>query len=619
MNAPVLRRALSLLVLIALLWPLAAAAQVHEALRAQMLATSAPQPPGAGSAWETVTLPDLWPRSRPRAEPSAAWYRIRFDYPHRQSQPWSAYLPYLYDGGEVWVNGALVARITESSDDVRVRWIRPHLVQLPPALLATGANELLVRVPAPRAGAAIRFPRVLVGPAEDLRRMHDRRFFWTTTAPQITSAVCLLVALCVLFIWWRRRGEVMYGLFGIAVALWGVRTLNFVIEVVPWSVWPAWRLVFHTATGGFIVVMTMLAWRMAGIRQPWFERALVAYWLAGPAWLLAQGAAGEPFVNRFWVGGLLPIGATIIAVSVWSLVRRRTLEAAALPVTMAIATLAGMIDYVVAWKLDPPFLHAWAIHRVNLLHFGADLVLVAMGGLLTARFVRTLRSLELMNLTLESRVADREKALVANHARVAALEREQAASQERQRIMREIHDGMGSQLFVALSRVERGGMDARETADALRGCIAEMRMALDTLTPQELDFRSTLGNFLFRWRNQLVACGIRPRWEIAVPDEDLQVSPHAALQLLRVAQEALTNVVKHAHASAVDVRLRLAGTELELEVRDNGVGAACGDTSGHGVGNMRVRAEQLGGQLDVQGADPGTRVTVHVPLAAVRA
>lgn len=596
----------------------AADAPVQKAWHAQMLSTPATAPPDAhGGGWQQVALPDLWPRSRPQAQPRTTWYRIGFTAP--AGAAWSAYFPWLYDGGEVWVNGALVARIAQSSDEVRVRWIRPHLVQLPPALLRPGANELQVRVPTPRAGASIRFPRVLLGPAEELRRIHDRRYFWTTTAPQITSAVCLLVSLCVLFIWWRRPGEVMYGLFGIAVALWGIRTLNFVVEVVPWAAWPAWRVLFHAATGGFIVVMTMLAWRMAGIRKPWFERGLLAYWLAGPLWLLAQGAAGEPFVNRVWVGGLLPIGATIVAVSAWSLVRRRTLVAAALPVTMAIAALAGMSDYLVAWELDPPFMRAWAIHRINLLHLGADLVLVAMGGLLTARFVRTLGSLEHMNLTLESRVADRERELAANYARMAALEREHAAAQERQRIMREIHDGMGSQLFVALSRLERGGMDARETADALRGCIAEMRLALDTLAPQEMDFRSTLGNFLFRWRGQLVACGIRPRWEIAVPDEDLQVSPHAALQLLRVAQEALTNVVKHAQATAVDVQLRLAGAQLELEVRDNGVGAPPQQGAGHGVGNMRVRAEQLGGQLDVVAAQPGTRVTVHVPLAAVRA
>jgi signal transduction histidine kinase len=597
-----------------------AVASVQEPITARLLADASPTPPPADRAWQTVRLPDAWARARPQAPLSAAWYRLAFEHPLGETQPWAVYLPYLYDGGQVWVNGALVAQIPENSEQVRVRWIRPHLVQLPPTLLVTGTNTLDLRVPEPRPGASMRLPQLMVGPAAELAPLYDHRFFWTSVTPQITTVVCLLASACVLFIWWRRRSEVNYGLFGVASALWGLRTLTFVFEAVPVEIWPAWRMVVHASTGGFIVVMTVLAWRVAGIRKPWFERALFMYWLLGPLWLLAQGPAAEPLVNRYWIGGFLPIGATIIGVSAWSLVSRRTLEAAALPASMAIAALAGMHDYMLAWELDPAFLGRWTAHRVNLLHFGADLILVAMGGLLTGRFVRTLRSMEEMNQTLEQRVAQREGELALNYLRMTALERENAASQERQRIMRELHDGMGSQLFVALSRVERGDMQNGEIAEALRGCIAEMRIALDTMTPQDLDFRSTLGNFLFRWRNQLLALGIRPTWDIDVPDEALQVSPHAALQLLRVAQEALTNVVKHAHATSVDVQLRVAGGQLELEVRDNGVGPGTTiEAPGRGVGNMRARAELLGGHLDVHGGAAGMRVMVQVPLAAVRA
>jgi signal transduction histidine kinase len=598
-----------------------AGAAVQEIAQAQMLADSARMPPPAASAWEAVRLPDLWRQSRPQAVPQAAWYRMAFDHPAGEAQPWAAFFPYLYDGGEVWLNGALVAQIAENDGELHVRWTRPHLVSLPPALLRPGRNELLLRAARPPAGASLRIPRASVGPLADVAPLHERRFFWLSITPEITAAVCLLVSLAVLSIWWRRRTEVMYGLFGLAVALWGLRTLTFVVEVVPVAAWPWWRLIVHSATGGFIVAMTALAWRLAGIRQPWFERALFGYWLLGPLWLLAQGAEAEPLVNRWWIGGFLPIGATIVGVSVWSLVRRRTLESAALPVTMAIAALAGMHDYLIAWDLHPDiaWLAPWTAQRFQLMHLCANFVLVAMGGMLMARFVRALRSLEDWNQALESRVADRERELAANYVRLSALEREQAAGQERQRIMRELHDGLGSGLFVALSRVERGDMAPAEIAGALRGCISEMRLALDTLAPQEQDFRSMLGNFLFRWRHQLLACGIRPTWDIAVPDEALQLSPHAALQLLRVAQEALSNVVKHAGASRVDVQLRLWGGQLELVVRDDGIGAAGvgDDSSGRGLSNMRTRAVQLGGQVHVHGGSGGTRVTLQVPLQAV--
>ena len=613
-----MRWLLGLLLAAACAW---CAAGVQEPATALMLTDSARTPPAADRPWQQVGLPDLWRKSRPQLEPAPTWYRMSFQQRSASPQAWAAFLPYFYDGGEVWLNGALLAQIPENTAEMHVRWARPQMVTLPPALLRTGANELLVRAAQPPAGASLRFARPQIGPLAEVSPLYDRRLFWISVTPQIIATVCLLASLCVLSIWWRRPAESVYGLFGVAVALWGLRTLTFVVEMMPLGAWFWWRLAFHAATGGFIVAMTALAWRLAGIRQPWFERALFAYWLLGPLWLLAQGPAAEPLVNRWWVGGFLPIGATIVVVSAWFLLRRRTLEAAALPVTMAIAALAGIHDYVIAWELDPaiPWITAWTAQRIQLLHLGASLVLLAMGGLLTARFVRALHSLEDVNQTLEQRVSQREQELATNYVRVFALERENAAAQERQRIMRDLHDGLGSRLFVSLSRVERGDMENAEIADALRGCISEMRLALDTLAPQEHDFRSTFGNFLFRWRQQLLACGIRPRWEIEVPDEALQLSPHASLQLLRVAQEALTNVVKHAGASEVDVQLRLLGGQLELVVRDNGIGAAgvSEESSGRGLNNMRARATQLGGHVDVHGGSGGTRVTVQVPLAAV--
>ena len=597
----------------------AAGAGVIEAGSAQLRTDPSRTTPSTQD-WQDVKLPDMWRRARPEVQPAASWYRIRFTH-DAGPRPWGVLFPYLYDGGDIWLNGVLLARVPENTPEQRVRWTRPHLVALPPALLREGANVLMVRAATPPAGSSIRFPRVQFGPMDELQDRYDRRFFWTNETPQISALVCLLVAATVLFIWWRRRAEVMYGLFGVAVGLWGIRTLNFVVEVTPMVLWPWWRFTFHVATGGFIAVMAVLAWRMAGIRKPWFERAVFAYWLLGPLWLAAHGIAAEPFINRWWVGGFLPIGATIVVVTVWSLVRTRTLASAALPVTMAIAALAGMHDYLINWDLEPQlaWLAAWTDQRFQILHLGADLVLLAMGGLLTARFIRALRLLEDVNQTLEQRVAEREKELASNYERVFALERENAAAQERQRIMREIHDGLGSRLFVSLSRVERGDMPPAEIEDALRSCISEMRLAFDTLAPQEQDFGSSLGNFLFRWRSQLQACGMRLTWDIAVPERALHVSPHAALQLLRVAQEALTNVVKHAGASTVHVQLRLADGHLELEVRDNGIGAAGvgPDSSGRGLTNMRTRASQLGGRLDVHGGSGGTRVTVHVPLQAV--
>ncbi|RST55888.1 ATP-binding protein [Variovorax sp. MHTC-1] len=608
---------------VAMLLAACMAGSVHAALQEPRQASvlAAPEvprtPPPPDAAWEAVALPDDAGYSRPARAKAPAWYRIGFDYPDdpaRQAR-WAVYVPYFYDGGELWLNGTLLAGVQENTDQVYARTYRPQMAVFPAPMLRPGRNELAIRVAAPK-GYPLRFPRVAIGPQAEIQPLHDRRLFWTRTVPELTVLVSVLVAGFVVFIWWRRRSEVLYGLFGLAAALWATRTMTFLIDAMPIAQWQWWRVLYHSATGGFVVVMAVFTLRYAGVHRPRLERGLVAYGLLGPLGFALGGFAAEPYVARYWLGGMMVVGLLIIATSIGYARRRGTLTSAVLSAVMAFAVLVGVHDYLITWdpRLLGRFLPEWVGHRIHLLHFGSNTLLLAMAALLTARFLRTLRSLEDLNRTLETRVADRERALAANYERLAALEREHAASEERQLIMRDLHDGLGSQLFTSLSRVERGDMDDGQIATALRGCIADMRLALDALASDEHNLGAALGNFMFRWEAQLIAAGVHPRWDIDLPDDAMTLSPHAALQLLRVAQEALTNVLKHARATRVEVRLHQIGDMLEMEVEDDGRGLGIAPRQGHGLGNMGARARRLGGELEMRSGASGTCVVLRLPM-----
>ena len=181
-----------------------------------------------------MTLPDDAGYSRPDRARAPAWYRIGFDYPDdpaRQAQ-WAVYVPYFYDGGDLWLNGTLLAGVPENTETIYARSFRPRMAVIPVPLLRAGSNELAIRVAAPK-GYPLRFPRVAVGREDEIRPLHDRRLFWTRTVPELTVLVSLLVAGFVAFIWWRRRSEVLYGLFGLAAVLWAIRTMTFVIDAMP--------------------------------------------------------------------------------------------------------------------------------------------------------------------------------------------------------------------------------------------------------------------------------------------------------------------------------------------------------------------------------------------------
>lgn len=587
--------------------------------------TALGSPPAAEPAWEDTTLPS---NRRPDSGdvPRAAWYRMQFDLVQQPSEFWAVWLPYLYGGGQVWLNGRMVGDVPVATARLHVRWERPHLLSLPPGLLRAGSNDLRIHAFPVVSETSLNFPAPRIGPLSELRPLHDRRLFWVRTVPELTIGGCLVVSVLVLLIWWRLPDEVLYGWFGMATLMWGIRTLTFVMESVPVDRWQWWRLVYLASTGGFIVVLALFASRLAGVRSRWAEPWLLTYWAVGPLWLLLGGFDGDALVNRLWTAGLIPIGIGSVAVSFVAVHRQRTLGSLVLPSALAVATLCGVHDYLVVWLPQAlvPLAPGWAGERYFLLHHGANGLLVAMGTLLSARFVRSVRAVRELNETLELRIADREKVLADNFARLAELERQNAASNERKLIMREIHDGLGSKLFTSLSRVERGAMDAPQMAASLRGCISDMRLALDALAPDDHDLLIAFGDFMFRWQAELKTMGVLCDWTMDVARDEMPLTPHATLQVLRVAQEALTNVARHSRATWVQLVLTEHEGWLTLRVSDDGVGLRGQPASGgRGLSNMRSRAEQLGATLAVTSAEGGGTVVelaiaLHAVLAARR-
>jgi signal transduction histidine kinase len=583
----------------------AAFAQTLRPRQADLVFSAAVVPPAATAAWQRVDLPFSF-------DQSSAWIRVEFETPQTPAdEPWAVYLPYFYGGGRLFLNGAPLAHIQEPTADVIVRWERPQLVPIAPALLRPGANQLLIRIAATPVSRG-RMPLLAIGPHVQVLPEYDSRLFWIRTMSQFSVISCVIVGMLALFIWGRRPEESLYGLFGAAALLWGVRTLTLVIEVMPSSAWYAWRTIYHATTGGFVIVMLLFAMCLAGMRHPRVKWALLAYWLLGPIGYLASNG-NEVLIGRFWAGGLLPIGFAVLFVGAVAAWRQRTVALTVLSLALALAVLAGVHDYLVATSasITRAIAPQIADHRVFLLHYAADILLLVMGGILVARLIGTLQAIEQLNRTLESRVAEREGALSENYDRLRKLEREHAVVEERQQIMRDLHDGLGSQLFLTLSRAEVGRIDQGEIVQALRECIADMRLTLEAMGPESSDFLQAWSNFRYRWQQLLENSGLSSSWEIDADDRQVELTPHVILQLLRIVQEALTNVLKHARAEKVAIRLRTDDERIGIEVFDDGRGLRNADShGGRGIANMRARAQRVGAHIEITDQHPGVRVSV---------
>ena len=248
--------------------------------------------------------------------------------------------------------------------------------------------------------------------------------------------------------------------------------------------------------------------------------------------------------------------------------------------------------------------------------------MLGIGWLLTDRFIRTLAEVETLNRELEARVAEKSAALEANYSRLAQAEKLQALAEERQRLMRDMHDGVGGQLITALAAIEGGRTAPADVAEIVRECIDDLRLVIDSMEPIDHDVLALLGSLRYRLESRLNAAGIRLTWQVSELPPVPNLSPRNALHILRILQEALTNVLKHAGAGRIVVKTELdaSGKGALISVADDGHGFSADNptparSGGRGIENMRRRAEAVGGSLAIRSGLDGTTVTLALPLA----
>lgn len=219
-----------------------------------------------------------------------------------------------------------------------------------------------------------------------------------------------------------------------------------------------------------------------------------------------------------------------------------------------------------------------------------------------------------VNRDLERRVEESVGNVRALSARVVQIQEE-----ERARIARDLHDGVGQaitglqmELELAQSRPEESQKYLARSIETCANTLGELRRVVQEIRPPELDAGDVAEPLrayaeLFEKRT-----GLATYFQASGP---VECSRDAALCLLRVLQEALTNVKRHANASEIGIRLDATTDEVVMEVSDDGDGFSPATVEGgHGLRGMRERCEFAGGALEIEStAGDGTRLQARLP------
>jgi signal transduction histidine kinase len=560
-------------------------------------------------------LPDAELRPGPGLA-SSIWYQLEIVKPASARGTWGVFIPWMSGNYSLYVNRELV---DESAPMRRPypEFRKPTYFEFPASLLRPGRNTIHLRAVSERAGTW--FTPFYVGPSEKLRPAYGYAHFVQTSLMAGTVVALVVISVLLLGLFWIRPSDTGNGWFAAATICWAA--YNWLL-LEPRMLFPPSGLWFSlppVALGWFTIFSAHFVNRLPGCRRPprWVERAFLVFGIAGSLILIAHNIAGthNPWVqNYIWFPGVMLISAYIVAQLLRATLRNPGFEVKLWLTAAVLALVVGVRDYL--WDQD--LTTAGTFHYLS---YTVSFVLIALALTLLSRVSRALTETEILNRELEDRVAARGVELAHNYERLQSLERERTISAERERMTADMHDGIGGQLVHALAVIE-SNPDFQPLESILRGALDDLRLIIDSADPMEGDLLVVLSNFRARNERRVQAGGLSFLWQVTELPSLPDFGPHKILQVLRILQEALTNVLKHARATQVTVRTSTAtdarGVTVIVDVIDDGTGFVAGnvsaDLAGRGLNNMRRRAQELGGSVELAAAEKGSRLRLILPV-----
>ncbi|HEY3491076.1 MAG TPA: sensor histidine kinase [Candidatus Deferrimicrobiaceae bacterium] len=550
-----------------------------------------PCPPANGPGWDCVALgPSGVARPIPHRE-GVGWIRLAFTLQdiNRWHSP-SLFISNPADAEEVWINGVRIGgegiigqRYVTVPGAVRV-------IEIPNGVLRVGGNVLTMRALFAARNVDLFNGPIRIGKNNRILLEAERVNTWTIAMESAFMTMFLLAIAFYIFLMSTAGVRTDYLLF---VSFTAVYATTFLIGSLLFRyLGLAWNSIDSLA--GFLATATPI------LMLP-LVASITAARFGVLCWLLSASTAGFIVMQAF----LPPLTALTALAMPWKVLLALLgcyyllLSARAVSARRedSIPVLVGVAAYVIGSRIEV----YWGL---NFQDYSMGFLILSMLYALTSRHARMQSRL----VSVSSRLLDAHEA-------------------ERSRLARDIHDGIGQSLLALKLRLQLFSSKARggerplpETLDSLTkevsGIIEDVRRISVDLRPSFMETMSLLEAIRWFAESFVGQGGIEVRvhgGEAEMDDPPSRVKDN----LYRALQEILSNVVKHARATRIDVSLYRSEKEMILKVSDNGVGIVAGEGKPAGIGltTMQERAELLGGRCSLESVPgAGTTVTLEVPL-----
>ena len=487
-------------------------------------------------------------------------------------------------------------------------YVRPLYFPLPIGSEASPqADTLYIRLA--REGGYITPNDLFIGPADLLGNIHRTARFYGLWLPAAVVTIMLGLASSLLILYFVGQREfAYYGIYGVIVTVWSINTMMALIDHIPIHHWTFFALLYLSLW--WVVLSPMFANRFLNLGMRRLERSVIALGLVLTApllWFLIQHDIYSLYLYYafVWVPFILLCSLVVFVQYAYASWRDWSVESIGLFIVGVMGLVFGVRDYLFDFTTWIPGT-TYYIRYVGITHIAFINLMIVY------RYVRSSRDLVALNNDLEQRVQDKARELEVGYEQRRLFERERTLSQERDRLMRDMHDGLGGQLIQALAMSEKDDND-KELRESLERALIDLRLIVDSIAPANNELIALLASFRHRSKRVWERSGVQLHWDMGdVPATSLW--PEQTLNLLRILQEASTNALRHGEAQNIAISTSHADGRIRIEIVDDGKGFDPASVEkGFGLGNMRRRAGDAGLELTIESGDNGTRVVIELP------
>ncbi|AHG62169.1 sensor histidine kinase [Advenella mimigardefordensis] len=567
--------------------------------------------------WQRVSLPDYWTERWPSYN-GVVWYRVDW---HTQCAdengrpPLALLVSSMNMAGQVWLNDQLLWTDANLSEPLSRSWNSPRFLSLPrQSVYYSAVNQLYFRI----TGDTLSSPglgTISVGNTQQVIAQFEEATWNQRTIFYLSLILSLTLGMVCGCFWLFRRQEIAYGWYALATVFWVCFASQLLVtETAPFSntaTFTQFNIAFFAA---YIFCFCIFSWRFLYKIFPRAEKYFFAFMLilVASIWLVPGDYLPGTLLGVF-MASILLFSLNSLFVSYFCF-RTRQFESWLLGVTLIGCLAIGIVSALSLFRVLEKF--------SNVLPFTSLLFAIFLSIILALRLSKSLRRIERFNEELNQNIqeAERKLELTLNNRHALTIKNHQL--KERLNLAHELHDGLGSSLVRAMTQISyaKQTLGNKHTLSVLSLLRNDLRQIIDSFSESHVKLPASPVYWLAPLRNRFVQIfddmGIDLRWEV---DSEWTTLPSAmqCLTLYRVAEESLTNIMKHSQASEVHFRCLVKVSDVELQIIDNGIGFNTVDIglSGISVGmhSMRTRIERLAGILEIQSKPGETSIIVRAP------